>query len=66
MGLPKEYQRYYKIFSKQELQQLPKYTIWDHVIELLPNAPASLPERLLPLTIEEQKEAHKFIQEHLS
>ena len=39
--------------------------MWDHVIELLPGAPNTLPERLLPLTQEEKSEMHKFVQEHL-
>ena len=42
-GLPKEYQRHYKIFSEQESQRLPGHTIWDHAIELLPGAPTTLP-----------------------
>ena len=41
--LPAEYQRHSKIFSKSELQRLPGHTIWDHAIELLPDAPTTLP-----------------------
>jgi hypothetical protein len=47
--IPEEYQRHEKVFSEEKLQQLPKHTIWDHAIELLPNAPDTLPARLLPL-----------------
>ena len=65
LGLPKEYQRHYRIFSETESKQLPKFTVWDHTIELLPDTLASLPGWLLPLTIEEQREAHNFIKEHL-
>jgi len=63
--IPSEYQRHSKIFTEEELQQLPGHSIWDHVIELLPNAPSTLPGRLLPLTQEEIRKCHKFIQEHL-
>ena len=64
-SLPEEYKRHKKVFDKQKSQRLPCHTIWDHAIELLPNAPKSLPGRLLPLTQEEIMEVHKFIDEHL-
>ena len=60
-----EYQRHSKIFSESESQRLPGHTIWDHAIELLPDAPTTLPGRLLPLTQEEITECQKFVQEHL-
>jgi hypothetical protein len=41
--IPEEYQQYGKVFSEEKSQQLPKHTIWDHAIELLPNAPVTLP-----------------------
>ena len=63
--IPDQYQRHAKIFSEQESQRLPKHTVWDHAIELLPGAPSTLPGRLLPLTQEEIAEAKKFVEEHL-
>src|SRR5260370_16136607 len=63
--IPSKYQRHKKVFSKEESQRLPQHTIWDHAIELLPGAPASLPGRLLPLTQSEIIEAQKFVVEHL-
>jgi hypothetical protein len=39
--------------------------IWDHTIELLPNASTTLPARLLPLNWLEQEEMQKFVKEHL-
>jgi Reverse transcriptase (RNA-dependent DNA polymerase) len=53
------------VFSEEQSQRLPRHTIWDHAIELLPNAPATLPARLLPLNMMECKEMSKFINEHL-
>ena len=47
-SIPLEYRRHIKIFSEQELQCLPKHTVWDHAIELLPGVPDTLPRRLLP------------------
>jgi hypothetical protein len=55
-GIPEEYRRHEKVFSEEKSQQLPKHTIWDHAIELLPNAPDTLPSRLLPLNQKEQEE----------
>src|SRR6266849_66580 len=63
--IPKEYQRYQKVFSKEKSQRLPSHTIWDHAIELLPGAPATLPARLLPLNQKEQEEMRRFVEEHL-
>ena len=64
-NIPDQYQRHAKIFSEQESQRLPKHTVWDHAIELLPGAPSTLPGRLLPLTQEEITEAKKCVEEHL-
>src|SRR5713226_4245869 len=41
-GILTEYQQHRKVFSKEESQQLPHHTIWDHVVKLLPGAPTSL------------------------
>jgi reverse transcriptase-like protein len=64
-GVPAEFTRHRKVFSKEDSQRLPKHTIWDHAIELLPGTPSSLPGWLLPLKQDEIAEAHKFIAEHL-
>ena len=41
--IPQEYQQHHKVFSEEQSQQLPRHSIWDHTIELLPGAPNSLP-----------------------
>jgi hypothetical protein len=64
-GVPAEFARHRKVFSKEDSQRLPKHTVWDHAIELLPSAPNSLPRQLLPLKQDEIVEAHKFIAKHL-
>ncbi len=63
--IPKEYTKHSKVFSKEQLQRLPKHTIWDHAIELLPGAPSTMPGCLLPLNQKEIHEVHNFVQEHL-
>ena len=47
--IPAEYKQHQKVFSEEKSQRLPQHTIWDHVIELLPGAPATLPAWLLLL-----------------
>ena len=64
--IPIEYQWHHKVFSKEQSQRLPSHSIWDHMIELLPGAPNSLPGWLLPLNLKEKAEIHKFVQEHLT
>jgi hypothetical protein len=41
--IPEEYRQHEKVFSKEKSQRLPRHTVWDHVIELLLNAPNTLP-----------------------
>jgi hypothetical protein len=64
-GVLAEFARHRKVFSEEDSQRLPKHTIWDHAIELLPSALNSLPGRLLPLKQDEIAEAYKFIAKHL-
>ncbi len=63
--IPEEYAKHSKVFSEEQLQQLPKHTIWDHAIELLPGAPSTMLGQLLPLNQKEIQEVHNFVQEHL-
>jgi len=64
--VPKIFHRHAKVFSEQQSQRLPEHTVWDHTIELLPGAPASLPGRLLRLPQNEIQEISKIVEEHLS
>ena len=61
-----EFKRHHKVFSEQKSQRLPRHTIWDHAIELLPNAPSMLPAKLIPLNQKELQEMKKFVEEHLA
>jgi hypothetical protein len=56
--IPREYARHDKVFSKEQSQRLPGHTIWDHAIELLPDTPATLSARLIPLNLKEREEMH--------
>ena len=63
--VPKAFHWHAKVFSKQQSQRLPEHTVWDHAIELLPGAPASLPGRLLHLPQNKIQEISKIVAEHL-
>ncbi len=63
--IPKEYKKHSKVFSEEQSQRLPKHTIWDHAIKLLPGTPSTMPGWLLPLNQKEIQEVHNFVQEHL-
>jgi hypothetical protein len=64
-GVLAEFARHRKVFSEEDSQRLPKHTVWDQAIKLLPSVPNSLPGQLLPLKQDEIVEAHKFVAEHL-
>src|SRR5277367_3073030 len=63
--IPQEYRRHESVFSEKEAQRFPKTRIWDHAIELKPDAPTSLPGKIYPLTQGEQEALKDFIKEHL-
>ena len=63
--VPEEFHRHARVFSEQRSQRLPKRTVWDHAIELLPNAPKSLAGSLLRLPEDEIREIDKFTVEDL-
>ena len=63
--VPEEYlSRYRKVFEKGEWDSLPPRRKWDHAIELIPGA-EPFKSKLYPLSIDEQKDLDKFIEEHL-
>jgi hypothetical protein len=53
--VPKEYQRYIKVFSETESHKLPKHQPWDHTIDLKPDAPETLKTKVYPIPINEQR-----------
>jgi hypothetical protein len=63
-SIPAHYRQYSRVFSEDASHEFPSLQIWDHAIELKPNAPAALPSKLIPLSQTEQEELHKFVVEH--
>jgi hypothetical protein len=53
------------IFSDKESKKMPPKRPWDHRIELKPGAPPVLISQTIKLSIAEQEELKKFVDEHL-
>ena len=63
--IPLLYRQYIKVFSEKASHEFLLSRIWDHVIELKPNAPTTLPSKIYPLSQAELQELEKFVTEHL-
>ena len=63
--IPDEYQRHWKVFSKEESHQLPPSRPWDHAIELKEGAPEVINCKIIPTTMEEDEVLKKFIKEQM-
>jgi hypothetical protein len=64
-GIPAPYQRFTRVFSEDASHEFPPSQLWDHAIELKPNAPSTLLGRLIRLSQPELLELQKFVKEHL-
>src|SRR5258707_13554465 len=63
--VPEHYKDFADVFSEEAFAHLPPHKVWDHAIELHPNA--KLPSgRIFPLSPAEQKELDEFLQENLA
>ncbi|SJL17443.1 uncharacterized protein ARMOST_20993 [Armillaria ostoyae] len=54
------------LFTKENFDDLPVRKLWDHAIELIPNAKNTLDCKVYPLNPIEQKELDKFLDENLA
>ena len=63
--VPKEYQRHWKVFSKEEAHRFPPSRPWDHAIELKDGAPKAINCKIIPTTAEEDESLQKFLKEQL-
>ena len=63
--IPLPYRQFARVFSEEASHEFPPTRIWDHAIELKPNAPQTLPGKIYPLAQAELQELDKFVAEHL-
>ena len=61
--IPVKYQQHMQVFSEEASQRFPEPHIWDHAIELKPEALSSIPGKVYQLMQEGQKALLEFIQE---
>ena len=54
-----------KVFSEEASHEFPPAPVWDHAIELKPDALATLPGKIYLLSQTELQELQKFVDEHL-
>jgi hypothetical protein len=64
--VPEPYHWFSRVFSNEESQRFPESKPWDHVIDLLPNAPPMLDCKVYPLPEGQQAMLDKFLDEHLA
>jgi Reverse transcriptase (RNA-dependent DNA polymerase) len=63
-GIPKEYQRHYKVFLDQQATCFPPSRPEDHAIKLIPGAPKMINCKVYPLMLAEQEATKKFLEEN--
>ena len=61
--IPAKYHHHLPVFSKEASHRFPEPHIWDHMIELKPGAPLSIPGKVYQLMQDEQKALLEFVQE---
>src|ERR1700744_6345855 len=64
--IPKQYQQFVKVFSKEESQRFPPTCIWDHMINMLPGASPALDCKVYPLNQEHYKSLQGWLDEQLA
>jgi hypothetical protein len=60
-----QYRDFSKVFSESESNQLPKHQLWDHTIDLKPNAPETQRSKVYPMPVNKQAELDWFIHKNL-
>src|SRR6266702_7777394 len=63
--IPKEYQKYHKVFSEEESKRYPPKRIWDHAIEFKEGAPDAVNCKVYPLNQVEDKAIQEFVKTEL-
>jgi hypothetical protein len=63
--IPKEYQKFMKVFSEEESKRFPPQRLCDHAIEFKPGAPDAIECKIYPMTQIEDEALDVFIDEQL-
>jgi hypothetical protein len=63
--VPEPYRKFGTVFSESESERLPVHQPWDHAIDLIPGAPETMRTKIYPMSVNEQEELDKFLEENL-
>ncbi|EAU89122.2 hypothetical protein CC1G_08530 [Coprinopsis cinerea okayama7 len=63
--VPPHYRQHASVFSESESHRLPEHKPWDHAIDLIPGAPATMRTKVYPMSQNEQEELNRFLDENL-
>jgi len=63
--VPPQYRHHASVFSEKESERLPEHQPWDHAIDLIDGAPATIRTKIYPMSPNEQAELERFIEENL-
>jgi len=63
--VPEPYRDFGKVFSESASERLPAHQPWDHAIELVPGAPETMRTKVYPMSLNEQEELDRFLDENL-
>ncbi|KAF8823142.1 hypothetical protein HHX47_DHR12000006 [Lentinula edodes] len=63
--VPEQYRDFKKVFSESASERLPAHQPWDHAIDLVPGAPATMRTKIYPMSLNEQEELDRFLEENL-
>ncbi|KAF8824205.1 hypothetical protein HHX47_DHR8000208 [Lentinula edodes] len=63
--VPEQYRDFKKVFSESASERLPAHQPWDHAIDLIPGAPATMRTKIYPMSLNEQEELDRFLEENL-
>lgn len=63
--VPLVYQIHAKVFSEKESERLPEHKLWDHAIDLKPDAPKTMRTKIYPMSANEQEELDRFLEDNI-
>jgi hypothetical protein len=63
--VPEHYRDFKKVFSEVKSERLPEHKPWDHKIDLKPDTLSEHRSKNYPMSIDEQREVDKFLEENV-
>lgn len=64
--VPERYRQYADVFLEKRSERLPEHRLWDHAIDIVPEAQTEIHSKVYPLPVNEQGELDRFLDENLA